>query len=286
MPTNYRAWLVWATLMLLPALACTLSLPGDGATDTPPPAAVTPVVTATPLPAQPPFDTDSSGWQQIAPGIEQRTLELAVSGFNPETVMVRLDPALVTFRVHYRPGDPLSLTEWGAQLPDAHLIVNGGFFNESDFATALVVSDGVASGASYTGFGGMFQVVGGGVTVRSLASQPYAGEALTQAVQSFPMLIEHDGVLAPRGAGFDQRSRRTFIAQDRAGRIIIGAIPYGTVSFAGLQDGLLASDLNIAVALALDGGRSTGLLLRMGEAVQNYPALSPLPLVIAAYAPG
>ena len=160
--------------------------------------------------------------------------------------------------------------------PEAALIVNGGFFDEADRALGLVISDGQASGQSFSGFGGMLQVDGAGTRVRSLVGEPYAGEPLFQAVQAFPMLIEAGGVPAPQGDGFREVSRRTVVAQDRAGRILFIAVPGSFVSFADLQAWLLASDLDLWAAFALDGGRSTGLYIG-GAADEMYPALDQLP---------
>lgn len=238
--------------------------------------APTPVLTA--IPAAP-------GWSLIAPGIEQRNLDLDL-GDEQQTraVIVRIDPAAAHLRVHYSPDEPQWINEWGALLPDALVIVNGAFFDETDHALGLLVSEGQTFGSSFTGFGGMLQVTENGVRVRSLVSEPYLGETLIHAVQAFPMLIETGGVLAPQGDGFDQRSRRTAVGQDRAGRIVFVVIPLNLVSLAELQQGLLNSDLDLTIAFALDGGGSTGLVIQGDEDIL-YPALDPLPNVIAIYSP-
>ena len=117
-----------------------------------------------------------------------------------------------------------------------------------------------------------------------LGSEPDLGEPLWHAVQSFPMLIEAGGVLAPRGDGFDVPARRTIIAQDGAGRILLIVTPLSEVSFSAAQDWLLSADLDVRIALALDGGRSTGLALDHVEGPDDlYPAFDRLPSVIAVF---
>lgn len=276
MPLRFRPvllWTIWGALsgLLLLAPGCTLTR----ATIPPP----------TPTPTSAPTPVSGDGWETVRPGIEQRTARVPGQGpFGAQAMIVRVDPALATFQVAYRPGDPLSLSEWRAALPGAAVIVNGGFFDEFNRALGLVVSEGQAYGQSFSGFGGMFQVTEAGPRVRSLVSEPYLGEPLWHAVQSFPMLIEAGGVLAPRGDGFDVPARRTIIAQDGAGRILLIVTPLSEVSFSAAQDWLLSADLDVRIALALDGGRSTGLALDHVEGPDDlYPAFDRLPSVIAVF---
>ncbi|MEL7675611.1 MAG: phosphodiester glycosidase family protein [Chloroflexota bacterium] len=276
MPLRFRPVLlrtIWGALsgLLLLAPGCTLTR----ATIPPP----------TPTPTSAPTPVSGDGWETVRPGIEQRTARVPGQGpFGAQAMIVRVDPALATFQVAYRPGDPLSLSEWRAALPGAAVIVNGGFFDEFSRALGLVVSEGQAYGQSFSGFGGMFQVTEAGPRVRSLVSEPYLGEPLWHAVQSFPMLIEAGGVLAPRGDGFDVPARRTIIAQDGAGRILLIVTPLSEVSFSAAQDWLLSADLDVRIALALDGGRSTGLALDHVEGPDDlYPAFDRLPSVIAVF---
>lgn len=222
-------------------------------------------------------------WRTVANGIERRDHDVARPG-DRAMHMVRLDPAQVTFRVHYSPGAPLTLAGWVDILPNAAVIVNGAFFDENDRALGLIVSDGQVHGVSFVDFGGMFQVDAAGERVRSLVGEPYHGEGLTQAVQGFPMLIEAGGVLARQGDGFDRASWRTWIGQDRAGRILIG-VTHQMISLADLQTWLLTSDLDLYIAFGLDGGRSAGLLLNLPGRDEVYPALDRLPSVIAVYSP-
>jgi uncharacterized protein YigE (DUF2233 family) len=276
MPLRFRPvllWTIWGALsgLLLLAPGCTLTR----ATIPPP----------TPTPTSAPTPVSGDGWETVRPGIEQRTARVPGQGpFGAQAMIVRVDPALATFQVAYQPGDPLSLSEWRTALPGAAVIVNGGFFDEFSRALGLVVSEGQAYGQSFSGFGGMFQVTGAGPRVRSLVSEPYLGEPLWHAVQSFPMLIEAGGVLAPRGDGFDVPARRTIIAQDGAGRILLIVTPLSEVSFSAAQDWLLSADLDVRIALALDGGRSTGLALDHVEGPDDlYPAFDRLPSVIAVF---
>ena len=260
-------------------LALVLSLTGCTLTRAP---IVPPTATPTPSP-QPAASVD--GWETIRPGVERRTYSIRGEGLlNAQAVVVRLDPALVSFRVAYSPGEPRSLNDWRASLPGAAVIVNGGFFDEQNRALGLVVSDGQVFGQSFRSFGGMFQVDESGPRVRSLVSEPYAGEPLWHAIQSFPMLIETNGVLAPQGDGFNVAARRTIIAQDGMGRLLLAITPLSETTFSAAQRWLLNSDLDVRIAFALDGGRSSGLFIDHPDGPdETYPAFDRLPSVIAVF---
>ncbi|MFN8570118.1 MAG: phosphodiester glycosidase family protein [Kouleothrix sp.] len=70
-----------------------------------------------------------------------------------------------------------------------------------------------------------------------------------------PAEIEDDG----------ERSRRSALAIDRAGRLLLIAAPGGGFTLRGLAVWLSQSDLAIDRALNLDGGSSTGLYLKDGD---------------------
>ena len=137
--------------------------------------------------------------------------------------------------------------------------------------------------------GGMLQVQGsqtstGGVRVRSTILEPYAGEALEQAVQAFPMLISNGQASFANTQG-DRISRRTIAAQDVQGRIVLIA----TTSLVGirlvdLSNYLASTDMQLVNAVNLDGGGSTLLSLNVpGQQPYDILSLDPVPTVLAVY---
>lgn len=237
--------------------------------------------------AQPPPDT---GWQSLEPGVELREIDVAVGPERPTERLriVRLDPAAVRFRVCYDPANPRTVSAWAAQM-ESMLVVNAGYFapeTEAGTETAgLLVSEGQRWGTPLGDFAGMFAVAGDGdVSVRWLQEQPYdPGESLLAAVQSFPVLVKPGGTVGfPPGADHGARARRTVVAQDRNGDILIIVAPGWRLSLHDLASFLAKSDLAVDVALNLDGGGSTGLRLAAGEAGVEIDSLTPVPSVIVA----
>jgi uncharacterized protein YigE (DUF2233 family) len=273
-------------LLALLLAGCDSSTP---AAQLPPPTRVLPTLLPTAAIAMPsaipptaPRQTPDSGWLAGANGVELRRLRLPPEQGQPTIpiTIVRLDPAQVRLRVAYAPEQPRSIRAWFEERRPI-LAINGGFFTEDNRATALVISDGASSGASYEGFGGMLAVgQDGGVGLRALSDRPYSpDEALAQAIQSFPMLVFPGG--QPAELDDDGRqARRTAVALDRAGRLLLLACPTSAFTLRGMADWLAASDLEIDSALNFDGGSSTGLYLQSGDLGERIDSFGPLPLVL------
>lgn len=231
--------------------------------------------------AQPTRNPDT-GWEELHSGFERRIVHLfAEDGRTLEQVYIlRIDPDLYEFKVDYRPGEPQMLPDWLAET-EALAVVNGGFFTEEFLATGLIVVDGQARGASYGDFAGMFSVANGVPDVRWLGERPYSSdEPLQHALQSFPMLVKPGGVEGyPEDDG--RPNRRTVIGMDGNGRIVIIVTPWGYFTLYSLSQYLLQSDLDLDIALNLDGGTSSGLFLaNPNEQISGYV---PIPAIISIY---
>jgi uncharacterized protein YigE (DUF2233 family) len=194
--------------------------------------------------------------------------------------LLRLEPELYRLTIAYSPGEAQSMAAWQAET-GALVVVNGGFFTEELVATGRIVVDGVGSGLSYRNFGGMLAITADSIEIRSLAERPYdPNEALQYALQSFPLLVKPGGEMGfPEEDGL--RGRRTVVALDGNGRLLFILAPDGSFTLHELSRYLVESDLDIEVALNLDGGTSTGL--RLVNPAEEIPAFVPLPVIIAIY---
>jgi exopolysaccharide biosynthesis protein len=186
----------------------------------------------------------------------------------------------VRLSVGYQPAHPLYLSDW-MRKEQATAIINGGYFDQQNRATGLVISNGQVFGTSYSGFGGMLSVDGQGrLRLRYLVQQPYdASERLKQATQSAPMLVLPGGKRAKFSANAAS-SRRSVVAMDKQGRLLFIASPGLVFTLDELADQLVNSDLSINVALNLDGGASTGLYVNAGSQHVAIDSPAQLPIVI------
>lgn len=275
-------WRYSLLLLLLLACAAPALLPTPTPTPLPTPTP-TPLPTATPLPPTPTPEPPDTGWQPGAPGVEVRSLNAPADLAPDRVTVVRVDPAAVRFQVLYAPGQPLPIGAW-AQQSGALLVVNGGYFTEDYHATGLLITNGEHHGATYDDFAGMFAVTPDGqATVRWLRTRPYdPAEPLREAVQSFPVLVKPGGVMGfPIGADDGSPARRTVIAQDHQGRLLFLVARRGHFSLHGLAVWLTESDLDLDIALNLDGGPSSGLWLAGGPSAAQIESGVPVPAVIA-----
>jgi uncharacterized protein YigE (DUF2233 family) len=237
--------------------------------------------TTTPRPIATPVPLDS-GWQSIAPGVEYRELKIEQGDRSDRLRIARIDSAQARLRVRYDPDRPRRVSEWLSES-NALVAVNGNFFDPQNQALGLVIQDGQRrGGVVYEGFGGMFAVSGDDVRVRWNVDEPYMGEPLTHALQNFPMLVLPGGAANPDIDDNGRRSLRTAVGQDRSGRIIFVVSPGPTFTLTEFGQWLAASDLDLNVALNLDGGTSSGLVLRSGQRNLGVDSWVEVPNVIVA----
>ena len=226
-------------------------------------------------------NTPDSDWRELLPGLEQRTLD-SQDGAPAEITALRIDPTLFTFRAHYQAGNPYSLTEWRTVTESAVGFVNANFFDPQYRAQGLLIVDGQFISQSFQNRGGWFGLLDDQPFIRSTTQQPYAGEAVTQAVQAFPMLVL-DGAQAYTSTAPDRITRRTAIGQDAQGRIILLATPGFGTTLRELSAYLAESDLNLVNAFNLDGGGSTMMSVTAGNAVYTLGAFDRVPTILAVY---
>ena len=233
--------------------------------------------------------TDSApdtGWSTLQPGLERRLIQICdQQNQHVESLHIwRLDQKYFRLDVAYEE-TPKSLQSW-QQTTNALMVVNGGYYsvaNEKFFPDGLTIVNGKSSGKSFTGFGGMLAIKKSGAELRWLVQKPYDPyESLEAGLQSFPILVQPGGQL---GFGPERENhvpaRRTVIAQDKRGHILFVLAPDGYFTLHQMGIYLTASDLNLDIAVNLDGGGSTGILVEHPREVISSDRA--LPFVILVY---
>jgi len=218
-------------------------------------------------------------WQRTAAGIEWQILKPGADEL-AQMLVARIDPRHFPFRVLYQPGAAQGLSAWRELAPAASLLVNANFFDKDQQALGLVLSDGVAYGEAYRHRGGTFLVKDGlpALIANRGRNLPLAG--VEQAVQGFPLLADN-GAPGYSRAGSAARTRRTVIADDEKGRLLIIVAPYWGLSLRDLSAYLASAGLGIQQALNLDGGGST--MIALPDADYYQPSLEAVPGVLAVY---
>ena len=247
----------------------------------PAPATHTPVTTVANT-----VETIAAGWSLVQPGLEKRVIEVYDNqNQQVESLHVwRIDQNYFRLDVAHH-STPQTLEAW-QQETNAAIVLNGGYYsiaNETYSPDGLTIVNGRASGRSFRSYGGMLAIQEQRAELRWLVEKPYNPyEPLHAALQSFPMLVKPGGKLG-FGAGMENHvgARRTVIAQDRAGRILLMVAPQGYFTLHQLSLYLTESDLDLDIAINLDGGGSTGILVDNPR--ELISPTRPIPFVILVH---
>ena len=229
-----------------------------------------------PTPTLPILSTDAptpdnasadSGWQPLFAGAEVRK-----NLGNAARLALRLDPAAVTFAVAFNanPNQMQTVGTWlSAQA--ALAAVNCGFYlttdqGENRHIGLLAGPDGVLSPLR-SGWGGVLLVRGSKASL-AVAPGSVSGD-LRLGLQGWPMLMRSGKPTT--GLNDSDAAARTAAAVDSQGRILFIADVTST-TLAEFARFLAASDMQIAQAVNLDGGSSTGLRYRaaVNQAAAGY----------------
>jgi hypothetical protein len=138
-------------------------------------------------------------------------------------LLARIDPARFRFVVRNAPAGDKDLGRWLDDLK-ALLVVNGSFYAQRGTPETPLVSAGALLGPrDYDAKHGAFVTSPASVGIRDLAFADWrtALRGADDAVVSYPLLLASDG--SSRAKGDDRwLANRSFVAQDRAGRIVVG----------------------------------------------------------------
>lgn len=272
---------------LIPSFAALLSvILVTGCALLTPAAPVLPPVEMSDSMGAPPEDSTSEssetpdGWRILAPGLDWRIFSPEGQVFG-QIAALRIDPALYTFRAHYRPGEPQTVAEWRDSLPGAVALVNANFFDVDNRVVGMLISDGVGSGQAFTSRGGTFAVGADDLPlIFSNIDSPYQGEAYQHAVQGFPMLVQGG---AAAYSNNDAPTRRTAVGIDAQGRVVLLATPGIGLSLRELSAFLAGEEVALVDAFNLDGGGSTMMSVLVDSHTFLLPSRDPVPAVLAVY---
>ncbi|HWA61353.1 MAG TPA: phosphodiester glycosidase family protein [Caulobacteraceae bacterium] len=195
-------------------------------------------------------------WRAAGPGLEIGEMPVLAGAIEADRIeLVRIDPARYRFVVRNDPTGRRGLDAWRADL-GAAVVINGSYYGRDGRPATPVVIDGRPAGPSdYQARQGAFVASRGGARLVDLSDQDWrrALSGAEAAMVSYPLLLAADGSSrAPPGTGW--LANRSFVAEDRQGRIVLGSTRGAFFSLDRLAAFLRASPLDLKLALDLDGG--------------------------------
>jgi hypothetical protein len=194
-------------------------------------------------------------WEQPRPGFEVGELPILVGATAVDRLLLaRIDPKYWRFSVLSAPAGDHDLDSWMRKL-DAALVVNGSYFGLKGEPDTPFKTNGMSIGpAEYKATHGAFLASDEEANVVDLKNRDwkdvFAGSK--DAMVSYPLLIDEKGL--SRATPSEWLAGRSFVGQDRSGRIIIGTTADAFLTLARFAELLKAAPLDLAVALNLDGG--------------------------------
>ncbi len=204
--------------------------------------------------------------------------------FKGNIFVVRIAPDSVLFRIYYHPGQRQTVARWAAEYPGAFLVVNASFFDRSGRPIGLVrIGDDILRPATTNPESGQFTVANEIPEIGPLVKDEKPGTGYSESFESHPLLIAN-GQIVQFADNPSARNRRTILAKDTQGNVLIMFTSSVELSLTESAQWLQDSGLNVITALNLDGNGSSQLHIRasgdFSQLVQGYAAV---PVVLAVF---
>jgi hypothetical protein len=193
-------------------------------------------------------------WTERAPGFETADMEVRLGEARDRMRLLRIDPTTWRFVVRASSAGDKGPEEWRAQL-GAAAVVNGSYFDRRGAPDTPLVADGERAGPQdYAATHGAFVADAQGARLVDLKLVDWraALAGARDGFVSYPMLIGEDG--AGRVSPSRWLAARSFVGEDRAGRILIGTTEDAGLTLETFGDLLRRAPLDLKLALNLDGG--------------------------------
>jgi uncharacterized protein YigE (DUF2233 family) len=192
-----------------------------------------------------------AAWTSAGKGIESRTF----SWGNARIYAFRAAPS----HIKLASGDYLNASQW-LKRANAHVVINGGYFDGSGHAMGLRVSEGKRIMRLRRADWGVFWIKDGRARITHTRDYDTSSKP-DEAIQCGPRLV----VAGKTTDLKPQWDRRTGLGIDRRGRVVL-AIAEGQLSLEEWAQAFASSDgLGCRDALNLDGGGSTQIAYAGGK---------------------
>lgn len=207
-------------------------------------------------------------WQPLGRGLSFTKVEVLREEEGVTTLaVVKIDPGANTFRVFHH--SPQSITAWQQELK-AVVVFNASYYYRDGTPCGLVITDGKPLGPWRNArMRGMFVAEPKGLspdlpraTILDLTRDTITPQKLpwSQGVQSFPLLLDANERIRVHRS--DKTARRSVIATDRQGNILVFNTNSGYFALYDLAQFLKESAFEVETALNLDGGTEAQLYIK------------------------
>lgn len=200
-------------------------------------------------------------WQELQPGLNFKEIPIYSTAdqtkINDLITIFKFQPDLFTFAFKQQTSEPLAVSEWREKY-NSLFVCNGGYFLENNQPAELLKINSEKFGTNLTSASVGELVINDQGLLDIQANANIANEK--NLLQSYPLLISPDkkeNIASDSG----QVAPRTIVAKDDVGNILFIFTKNYYFSLYELQNYLKKSDLDLIIALNLDGGPSSGYSL-------------------------
>ena len=195
-------------------------------------------------------------WHPVGPGFEVAELPVMADGREVDRVLLsRIDPAQYRFIVRNAPAGATNLHDWMVRL-GAALVINGSYFGKRGTPDTPFLSNGAMLGPiEYSAIHGAFVATDAATAIHDLSAEDWktAFAGAHDALVSYPLLVDAGGNTRPTTSSL-WLANRSFVGQDRGGRIILGTTTDAFFPLDRFARFLHDAPLDLSAALNLDGG--------------------------------
>jgi hypothetical protein len=209
------------------------------------------------------------------------------SGASATFLVARLDPAAWRWDLAQDVEQPKTPRQWRDTL-EAQLVINGSYFTASGTpsgfyqnfpmtAKSVVPWPNAAARTNTAGYTGAVRIVDGKIALSYLPKEDISLKRTEQLFLTYPTLLYANIPLVEKDSGLT--ARRTVLAADTAGMTYAIVTEAGLISLYDLAVWLQEQPEAFTIAVNLDGGPSTGLALKDGDAAIDT-SLAAVPNVV------
>ncbi len=192
-------------------------------------------------------------------------------GFNPKRFEFSLNVTSTRF----------TMKRWGELDPAAVAIMNGGYFMDDGSPSGFVVRHGVRIGtAQFDADKSAIIDFTDGVRIVTATSSLRDRSKYQTALQSYPVLMASGTPRVKSDSG--KVARRSIIGVDADGMVWMGVVPEAEISLYTLSQMLDQTKISWVDVVNVDGGPSTGLLVRSGKTAWLHETVFGVPFVVTA----
>ncbi len=227
----------------------------------------------------PVIDEKYGTWETVGPDVARFEVSPA-SATSVHLILYRFRPEAFDWRFTYA-SSAQRISEWSTAFPTQDLIVNATYFAPDFSPSGFLSVSGTRVGArefdlersSLLRLNPFPEIV-------DTSKQDVDLATVRNGAQSYPLLISEGKPAISTDSGL--LARRTAIGKDVQGRVYIILAPDQTVTLHGFMTQLAAMNVEWDSVLNLDGGPSTGAVVKAGKWSESTDSFSSVPIVLMA----